>query len=94
MAEEVRLDADGEVGGFWKTIVERGIGEHHVRFKFMFRAERETAVGCHGKVPSGSQVKELIGKEKRSQSRRKWKDLVWWFWLKQMSHCTKGEVWM
>lgn len=62
----------------------------------MFRAEREPAVGCYGEVPSGSQggSEELIEKEKKTQSRRKWKDLVKWFWLKQMGHYIKEEVWI
>lgn len=49
---------------------------------------------CHGKVASRSlgASEELIGKEKRSQFRRKWNDLIWWFWQKQMGHYKKGEV--
>lgn len=92
VAEEVRLGAD-KSRGLWETTGERHTGEHQARCKFMFRAQREATVGCHGKVPSRSKggSEELIGK-RGSQSKRKQKDHAQWFWLKQMGHCTKGEV--
>lgn len=42
---EVRLDDDVGVEGLRKVTIGRSIVEHHAKFKFMLRAEREAEVG-------------------------------------------------